>query len=59
MATHSENRVGECRILPIIAHQAKPARACRRRIPIGSRDSSWPAQRLRIDFGGTGCTNAE
>jgi hypothetical protein len=59
MATHSENGIGECRIVPIIAHQAKPARACHCRILIGSLDSSRLAQRLRIDFGGTGCTNAE
>ncbi len=59
MATHSENGIGEYRIVPIIAHQAKPARACHRRILIGSLDSCRLAKRLRIDFGYARCTNAE
>jgi hypothetical protein len=70
---HSENGIGGCRILSIIAHRAKPARASLLFPATGIRHSfaacysvafrflefsRTATKRLRIDFGSTGCTNA-
>jgi hypothetical protein len=65
MNIYSANEIG-CRILSILAHEAKPAcvaratwsRASDERVPSVCVTSGRPAARLRIDFGCTRCTNA-